>query len=72
MRATVPVMCRIAFPNISCGAFGYPHAEAADVSLQSLADGLERHAVIESARMVLFSDELFELFRASLRTLREG
>ena len=62
----------LAFPAISAGVYGYPHAEAADVSLRSLADGLERHAVIESVRMVLFSDELFELFRASLRTLRGG
>ncbi len=49
----------VAFPAISCGIFGYPVADAAEIAVRSVRDsGLE-------VTFVLFSAEMLELFRAS-------
>jgi len=55
----------IAFPAISCGVYGYPHAEAAAVSIATLVEGLGRRPEIE-ARIVLFSEELLGVFARAL------
>ena len=58
--------CRsIAFPAISCGAYGYPAELAAPVALGAVRDALAEHRTIELARFVLFSDELFAAFSAA-------
>ncbi len=59
----------IAFPAISTGVFHYPWAAAAEVSLTALGAALADHAGIERARMVLFSEELHEVFKTTLRRL---
>jgi O-acetyl-ADP-ribose deacetylase (regulator of RNase III) len=56
----------VAFPAISCGAYGYPREQAARVAVSALALGLEQHPIIREVRMVLFDDELFELFDEAL------
>jgi O-acetyl-ADP-ribose deacetylase (regulator of RNase III) len=59
----------VSFPAISCGVYGYPWPEAAEVSLSAIARGLRKHESIESVRVVLFNDELlrtFETARAKL------
>ena len=56
----------LAFPAISTGAYGYPLEEAARVSLSALSDGLGAHADIRGVRMVLFSEELLEVFETEL------
>ena len=52
------------------GVYGYPVEAAASVSMRALAEGLARHATIERARMVLFSEEWLEVFRRELERLR--
>lgn len=47
---------RVAFPAISCGAYGYPVEDAARIALAELARGLRAGLVAEAA-MVLFSDQ---------------
>jgi len=59
----------LAFPAISAGVYGYPHAAAADIALRSLAAALDEHPGVELARVVLFSDELFAVFRDARREL---
>ena len=53
----------VAFPAISCGIYGYPEEEAAPVAL-----GAVRGAAtgVELVRFVLFGDDTFEAFTASL------
>ncbi len=63
-------LATLAFPAISCGVYGYPLQLAAEVALSSLAQGLARHAGIESVRMVLFSAKLHELFERTLARLQ--
>ena len=62
--------CRsIAFPAISCGAYGYPLAEAAHIALATVAEELARHPQIETARFVLFGQEAFQAFSEVYRDL---
>ena len=41
----------VAFPAISCGVFGYPHDEAAEIALKAVVDGCGQ---LEEVRFVLF------------------
>jgi O-acetyl-ADP-ribose deacetylase (regulator of RNase III) len=45
----------IAFPAISCGVYGYPIAEAAEIALKTAYAFLQHHRTIEKVRFVLFS-----------------
>jgi O-acetyl-ADP-ribose deacetylase (regulator of RNase III) len=60
----------LAFPAISTGAFRYPWAEAAQVSIAALDQGLREHPGIQLVRMVLFSDELLEVYETELARQR--
>jgi O-acetyl-ADP-ribose deacetylase (regulator of RNase III) len=53
----------IAFPAISCGAYGYPHDEAAAIAV---GVARERPWALDEIRFVLFDDRLAEVFRGAL------
>jgi O-acetyl-ADP-ribose deacetylase (regulator of RNase III) len=55
----------VAFPAISCGVYGYPHAEAARIALGTVAAEIARHPQIERVRFVLFSRDLLDAFAAA-------
>ena len=52
----------VAFPAISCGAYGYPPELAAPVAVGTVREELERRPPIELVRFVLFSDDLLRVF----------
>ena len=55
----------IAFPAISCGAFGYPHHEAADVAM----DQCRRYAgAISRVYIVLFDRPSYEIWCEAIQT----
>lgn len=60
----------VSSPAISCGVYGYPAKQEAGIAVRELLAGLVRHETIETVRLVLFSDELLETFRAALAELR--
>lgn len=62
----------IAFPAISCGAYGYPPADAAEVALSTLLTGLTGHPSLATCRVVLFDRNLFGTWSAVLERLRDG
>ena len=56
--------CRtIAFPAISCGVYGYPMEEAAQVALTAAAEWLARHPSPETVRFVLFAQAAYTTWR---------
>ncbi len=58
----------VAFPAISCGAYGYPLDQAATVALEALRDGLE-HGLIAECQMYLFSGEHYGRWLAAANEL---
>ena len=51
---------RIAFPAISCGVFGYPLDEAADISIEAVQ---EAHGNLEQIVFVLFDEAALEAYK---------
>jgi O-acetyl-ADP-ribose deacetylase (regulator of RNase III) len=63
LRLAVENGCRsIAFPAVSCGVYGYPLDEAADIAMEEVADFLCAHPEIERVLFVLFSDDVYAAF----------
>ena len=58
----------VAFPAISCGAYGYPVELAMPLALGEIAQGLRRGDTA-SATMVLFSDQAYETWLACARRI---
>ena len=56
----------IAFPAISCGAYGYPIEEAAQVAVKTTIESLANDRRIEKLIFVLFSEDLYEAYRRLL------
>jgi len=59
----------LAFPAISCGAYGYPREEAAEVALAAIAAALARHPELDEVRVVLRERELLLVFERALERL---
>ncbi len=58
---------QVAFPAISCGVFGYPHAEAAEVALRACRD----HAgAVQEITFVLHDEGPWRAFNAEAGKLR--
>src|SRR6267143_6599048 len=50
----------IAFPAISCGAYGYPIQEAANIALNTTREFLANEDKIEKVIFVLWGDDIYE------------
>lgn len=58
----------IAFPAISCGVFGYPIAEAAEVAVDTTAEFLKSDDFIQKVCFVLFSGPHLAIYRDILNS----
>jgi len=56
----------IAFPAISCGAYGYPLQEAAQIAVKTTREFLESTDKIDKVIFVLWSDDICEAYRRIL------
>ena len=56
----------IAFAAISCGAYGYPIEEAAQVAVKTTRESLASDRRIEKVIFALFSEDLYEAYRRLL------
>jgi len=61
----------VAFPAISCGAFGYPAAQAAEIAVRECAQFLAGDKTVERVSFALFSAELLQLYERQLSSLAE-
>ncbi|HEY5990756.1 MAG TPA: O-acetyl-ADP-ribose deacetylase [Streptosporangiaceae bacterium] len=56
----------VAFPAVSAGIYGWPHADAARIALATVSQA-DSH--VEEARFVLFSDDMYATFSDALDSL---
>ena len=56
----------IAFPAISCGAYGYPIREATRIAVETTREFLAADDKIKKVVFVLWSEDLYEAYRQSL------
>ncbi len=59
----------VAFPAISCGIYGYPVAEAAQIATRTVKSFLESHEGIVLVRFVLFTGDIHQHFMNALSAL---
>jgi len=56
----------IAFPAISCGAYGYPIPDAAQIALETVRDFVAAADRIDKVTFVLWGDDIFDAYRRLL------
>jgi O-acetyl-ADP-ribose deacetylase (regulator of RNase III) len=56
----------IAFPAISCGAYGYPISEAAKIALKTVRDFLATDDRIDKVTFVLWGEDIYDAYRRLL------
>ncbi|WP_027859092.1 O-acetyl-ADP-ribose deacetylase [Marinobacterium jannaschii] len=62
----------VAFPSISCGVYGYPHAEAVEVAVASVSDALEGCDRQLDVVFCCFNRAMTELYRSALKRRDAG
>jgi O-acetyl-ADP-ribose deacetylase (regulator of RNase III) len=60
----------IAFPAISCGAYGFPIDRAAAIALTEIQRVLERNKDVESVRVVCFTQDVYQAYQKLLHSKR--
>jgi len=56
----------VAFPAISCGAYGYPVQEAAQIAVNTTREFLADDDKIDKVIFVLWGDDIYDAYRGSL------
>ncbi len=59
----------IAFPAISCGVYGYPIRQAAAIAIKSVCRYLEDNPDVHHLLFVLFTSELFDIYKQYISDL---
>jgi O-acetyl-ADP-ribose deacetylase (regulator of RNase III) len=62
----------VAFPAISCGAFGYPLDRAAGIAVDAIRTFLERNSEVERVLVVCYTADVHEAYRAALQETGPG
>ena len=58
----------LAFPAISCGVYGYPHAAAASIAVREVSAALAANTQLQDVILVCFSEAMLAIYQAQLRT----
>ena len=73
LRLAVGIGLRtVAFPAISCGAFGYPVGPACRIAVETVAEALARDDALESVLLTAWSGEVRTAMEGALRRLLEA
>ena len=62
----------IAFPAISCGAYGYPISDAAKIALKTVQDFLATDDRINKVTFVLWGDDVYDAYRQLFESRTSG
>jgi O-acetyl-ADP-ribose deacetylase (regulator of RNase III) len=62
----------IAFPAISCGAYGYPLEQATEIAVRETRRFLDEHAGIDRVIFACFGDDVASAYRSALERRDEG
>ena len=62
----------IAFPSISTGAYGYPVDEASLIAIKTVKDFLEKEDKLVKVIFVLFSNNAFEIYLKTAKTILQS
>lgn len=62
----------IAFPAISCGAYGYPPDDAARIAVQTIAAMYQRHPVFERILLCCLTFGVMDAYQEALGSLAKG
>ena len=57
----------LAFPAISCGAYGYPAREAAQIAIVTVANYLQDYAIPREVTFICFDKSIFESIKIVFR-----
>ncbi|MGD8395352.1 MAG: O-acetyl-ADP-ribose deacetylase [Candidatus Eiseniibacteriota bacterium] len=60
----------LAFPAISCGAYGYPIAAAARIAVETVVSYLRDHPEIDTVLFVLYGDDTLAVYQDALVAAR--
>jgi O-acetyl-ADP-ribose deacetylase (regulator of RNase III) len=70
LKVAVEHECQsVAFPAISTGVYGYPQDQAAEVSLKTIVDFLDRENRPSEVKIVLFGDGIYGAFARVLEEM---
>jgi O-acetyl-ADP-ribose deacetylase (regulator of RNase III) len=58
----------IAFPAISCGVYRYPPADACKIAVDTVREVLAEDKTLEKVVFVVFSDDLYDIYREYLKS----
>src|SRR5262249_45143892 len=58
----------VAFPAISCGIYGYPADQAAQVALETVTECLSNYPAIEKVILVCFDREVFRAYKEAAQS----
>jgi len=60
----------IAFPAISCGVYGYPLDQAADIAINEIIEFSKEPGSVEEIKLVAFSDEMLDVLEHAALILK--
>ena len=58
----------IAFPAISCGAYGYPIGEAAQIAFKTTRDFLSTNDEVQKVIFVVWGEDVYEAFASAVKS----
>jgi O-acetyl-ADP-ribose deacetylase (regulator of RNase III) len=58
----------VAFPAISCGIYGYPAEQAAQVALETVTECLSNYPAMEKVILICFDPQVFRAYKEAARS----